>query len=332
MKRQTNLMTQIADYDNLLLAFYKARKSKTTQHDVLTYEASLDEKLEMLRSELVSGNVKVGNYHFFTISDPKVRQICAAPFSERVMHHAIMNVCHKRFEQHLTDDTYATRKGKGTYAALERARYYTRKYNWFVKLDIRKYFDSIDHAAMKEQLMRLFNDKILLRLFNVIIDSYQTAPKKGLPIGNLTSQYFANQYLSDADHFAREKLKIKGYVRYMDDMLLFGDDKAELLLCAKRFVSFVQEMLKLQFKPVVHHRTSAGVPFLGYKLFPFTVKLNRRSKKRFKAKMKIYEGNLTRREWNVKIYRQHVEPLVAFTQYAQAKGFRKHVLKSLSQG
>jgi len=326
MKRQTNLLQQIAGFENLLFAFYKAKRGKILKNDVVAYERSLDENLSKLGNDLISDKAEVGNYHFFTIRDPKVRQICAAPFSERVMHHAIMNVCHERFERHLTGDTYATRKGKGTYAALDRARTYIGKFKWYVKLDIRKYFDSIDHNVLKIQLFKLFNDNKLFDLLCRIIDSYQTLPGKGLPIGNLTSQYFANHYLSDADHFAREKLKLRGYIRYMDDILLFGSDKAELLSCTKMFMEFVEDRMKLQFKPIVHHQTSAGVPFLGYKLYPFTVKLNQRSKKRFKYKIKQYDDYLKSGRWSEEIYRRHVEPLVAFTQYAEARNFRKNVL------
>ncbi len=329
MKRQTNLFVEIADPSNLMLAYMKARRGKMRKADVQEFERCLDENLQKLSDGILTDSVEIGNYHFFVIHDPKVRQICAAPFSERVLHHAIMNRCHDRFEKHLTHDTYATRKSKGTYAALNKASQYVKKFQWFVKIDIRKYFDSIDHSILKNLLSKLFKEDKLLKLLHRIIDSYQTGNGRGLPIGNLTSQYFANHYLSDADHFAREKLKIRGYLRYMDDMLLFGNDKEELLSGVRTFISFVEKTLKLNFKPLIHQRTAVGAPFLGYKLYPFTIKLNQRSKRRFLAKIKDYTDKLNARMWSEYDYQQHVTPLLAFTQFADTLEYRKNVLKNL---
>lgn len=133
--------------------------------------------------------VSVGDYHYFKVFDPKERSICAAAFNERVLHHALMNVCHPIFERAQIFDSYASRIGKGTYAALDRASHFTKRYKWFLKLDFKKYFDSIQHGVVKSQLQRLFKDQELLNIFNSIIDTYEVAPSQGVPIGNLTSQY-----------------------------------------------------------------------------------------------------------------------------------------------
>jgi len=330
MKRAGYLMRNIADTANLYLAFVKARKTKQAQSTVLDYEKCLDANVCQLKNQLLTNSVVVGNYHYFTISDPKVRQICAAPFGERVLHHALMNVCHPFFDKHLISDTYATRKNKGTYSALDRARQYAHAYSYYVKMDIRKYFDNIDHGILKQQLSGLFKDQALLAVFDMIINSYHVGETKGVPIGNLTSQYFANHYLSAADHFAKENLKIPAYIRYMDDMLFFGNNKSELLLKTKLFVGFVEQTLQLGFKPIVYASTTEGVVFLGYKIYPHHVKLNLRSKTRFKTKMIEYDNNLQLGKWNPYQYQQHVMPLLAFAQYADTLQLRIKTMKALS--
>ena len=328
MKRAGNLLCKIAATPNLYRAFIKARKSKQGQSPVLVYEKDLDTNILLLQNQLLANSVEVGNYHYFIITDPKVRQICAAPFGERVLHHALMNECHPYFEQHLISDTYATRKNKGTYSALDRARYYAREYSYFVKMDIRKYFDNIDHTILKQQLKCLFKDSELLTIFDKIINSYHVGELKGVPIGNLTSQYFANHYLSEADHFAKESIKIQGYIRYMDDMLFFGNSREELVEKTKLFVCFVEQKLQLSFKPIVYESTNKGVVFLGYKIYPHYVKLNTRSKIRFKTKMALCEENLQSGKWNSYEYQQHVIPLLAFTEYADTINLRINTIKA----
>lgn len=327
MKRSVSRLPLIVETDNLYMAWLKARKGKQRDRAVIDYEKNLDKNLLQLKKELITGNVVTGSYHFFTITDPKVRRICAAPFSQRIMHHAIMNICHNRFEKHLIFNTYATRKFKGTYAALDKARQQAKKYTWFVKLDIRKYFDSIDHGVLAGQLEELFSDSMLLSVLQQIIESYHVEPNKGLPIGNLTSQYFANHYLSVADHYATEQLQIKGYIRYMDDILFFGDEKELLTAQSKALINFVEKTLNLVFKQNVIDRTMGGVPFLGYKLFPYFVRLNTRSKKRFKMKMKAAFNNLKHDVWSESDFQQHVTPLPAFVEKADTQRLRHNVLR-----
>ena len=187
MKRQGQLLQQIADLKNLYEAFYKAQKGKVSKHYVRAYNQQLQQNLQRLQQQLLSGTVETGVYNTFTIYDPKKRLICATPFSQRVLHHALMNVCHASFEKRQIATSFASRPGKGTYSALDKAREYHRHYRWFLKLDVRKYFESIDHSILKQQLHRMFKDQALLLIFEHIIDSYSTAAGKSVPIGNLTS-------------------------------------------------------------------------------------------------------------------------------------------------
>ncbi|MBP5673741.1 MAG: hypothetical protein J6X49_15240 [Victivallales bacterium] len=221
MKRAGNLYMEIAEMDNLRLAFWKAQRGKRGKREVMAYRENLDEELMRLHEQLVQGEVEVGRYHYFTIHDPKERMICAADFRERVLHHAIMNVCEPFFERYQIHDSYACRKGKGVDACLERLQEMCRRHQWYLKLDIHKYFDSIPHEGMKQVLRHYFKDTRLLMLFYRIIDSYEVASGRGIPIGNLTSQHFANMYLGVLDHQLKEVWKVPGYVRYMDDFILF---------------------------------------------------------------------------------------------------------------
>ncbi len=328
MKRKGYLIEQIAEMKNLELAFYKAQKGKATKAVVQSYRKQLWKNLRFLREEILSGEVEIGGYHYFTVYDPKKRQICAAPFKQRVLHHALMNVCHPYFDRVQISDSYASRLGKGTYAALKRAKSYVGRYQWFLKLDVRKYFDSVHHQVLKSQLRRMFKDKQLLYIFDKIIDSYEVEGGRGVPIGNLTSQYFANHYLAGADHFAKEEL-VPAYVRYMDDMVLWHDDKEVLLKAGKRFKAFIEGRLKLELKPFCLNKAVKGLPFLGYLLYPDVVRLAQRSRRRFVTKLKQYAFKLNQGIWTQKEYQRHVEPLMAFTFHADAKGFRQVVLKNL---
>nr|NQU93488.1 RNA-directed DNA polymerase [Bacteroidota bacterium] len=213
---------------------------------------------------------------------------------------------------------------KGTYAALDRANFFLKKHTWFAKMDVRKYFDTINHETLKEQLARLFKDNNLLGIFGEIIGSYQTGHNTGLPIGNLTSQYFANHYLSQADHYALQNLKVPAFIRYMDDILLFDSNKEGLKIKTEQFVKYLHEKLKLEVKPVVYENRENGLPFLGYKLFPQTIKLNQRSKKRFKRKLKTYSRFVNSGIWSEKEFQEHVLPLLSFIRYADTFHFRKN--------
>lgn len=326
MKRTGYLIEKIADMDNLRLAFIKAAKGKEAKSAVILYRDNLAANLLLLHNQIQNNDVVIGDYHYFTIYDPKERLICAADFSERVLHHAIMNICHPVFEKAQIYDSYACRKGKGVYAALDRAFVFTKKYNYYLKLDVRKYFDSINHFVIKDLLRASFKDYNLLCLFDSIIDSYSRSENCGLPIGNLTSQYLANHYLSKADHYIKEKLLIPAYVRYMDDMILWHNDKNQLLEAGKQLADYLDNNFKLSLKPFCLNTTTKGLPFLSYLIYPDKIRLTARSRQRFIKKFNTYESNLKTGEWSQSTYQKHILPLVAFTEYADAKNFRRKII------
>lgn len=313
------MIEKIAELDNLHEAFLRAARGKRGKAAVMRFADRIGENLDEMRRSLLSGKVECGGYHFFTIYDPKQRVICAAQFRDRVLFHAIMRVCHSIFDDYQIYDSYASRPGKGTYKALERAQHYCRCYRWFAKLDMKKYFDSIDHNVMMHQLAGLIKDHVLLDYFSRLLASYEVSAGKGVPIGNLTSQYFANHYLSPADHYAKEILKVKGFVRYMDDVLFFDNDKELLKRQVALYIRCVERELLLAVHPSVLNRTAMGVPFLGYVAFGDNLRLNGRSMRRLRHKMLILNMMLQNDEIDDRIYAVHATSLLSFASKAECK-------------
>lgn len=331
MKRQGNLKERIIDLDNVASAAHKAFRGKRGKKEVKEFTANFNENISKLRDEIENGDVTIGKYHYFNIYDPKERVICAASLDERILHHSIMNVCHSRFDKAMISDTYATRPGKGVYAALDRAKVAMGKYEYYAKLDVRKYYDSVDHDVLKSIICRLFKEQWLLSLLFRIIDSYSVAPNKGIPIGNLTSQYFANLYLSGLDHYMKEECKTPVYIRYMDDVLFFSDDRKTLQAMIKAFLLYSSDELKLNVKQPQSGRCCAGCSFLGYKVMPGYLLLNGNSKKRFRRKLCEYAEMYNRGELNDGEYKMKLTPLLAFTLHASSKSFRRDCISCNEQ-
>lgn len=247
----------------------------------MAFRARLDEELAALREELLAGAVKVGCFTAFTIFEPKERRIHAPCFRERVLHHALIGPSEADFERWLTADTFACRRGKGREAALKRAEHYAERHEWFLKLDVRKYFDSIPHAALLALIGRRFRDARIVALWMRIVRAYETTPGRGLPIGALTSQHLANFYLESVDRMAKEKMRIPGYVRYMDDMALWGD-KMHLKIARLAIENHLRDELGLTLKPSWHIQpVRRGMDFLGYRVLPEGSRLSRTSRRRF---------------------------------------------------
>lgn len=325
MKRYGRLMGLISSQDNLLLAFHKARRKKWLRPSVIAFQENLSSELELLQVEMCMLTYRPGAYTRFVIRDPKERTICAAPFRDRVLQHAIMNICEPIFEQGLIEHTYACRRRKGHWAAIQQARSFHRAHvdGWFLKMDIRKYYDSICHLLLFDRLESRIKDIALLTLFKRILSSYETKRLRGLPIGNLTSQHWGNFYLNPLDRFIKETLRIKSYVRYMDDFVLWHSDKNRLCRTACEIESFLGETLCLKVKPDWKlNRTCCGVNFLGYRLLPGRLKLTHRSKKRFQQKFRKYEANFIEGVWTEQELQAHMLPLLDFVIRADTLGLR----------
>ena len=316
MKRAGNLYRKISNRENLELAFYRAQRGKASRGDVIRFRENLDEELRALSQDIEEGTVSVGDYHYFHIHDPKPRTICAACFRERVLHHAIMAVCDGEFERYQIYDSYASRVGKGVDACLKRTQEFAGKFGWFMKLDIHKFFGSVNHDILLELLNRRFKDPELLYLFSRIVESYETTPGCGLPIGNLTSQYFANLYLGLMDHLIKDTWRIPGYVRYMDDFILFADSREELIGRLPELTEFLRGELKLELNPLVLNRCAAGIPYLSYRVYPDRLWLSLKARRRFRRKIRIANENEDA---------ESALPLLAFIGRADDRAFRRRV-------
>ena len=333
MRRIGNLFQRIADRDNLRLAFGKAVRGKRHRPEVRRFAADLEARLRSIGNQLQSGKTLVGEFHQFVIHDPKERVITAPCFSARILHHAIMNVCEPVFERWLIDDTFACRAARGREAALRRALHFSHGAPYFLKLDIRKYFDSVPHENLLRRLERLFKDRRLLELFARIVRGFRPEIGRGLPIGSLTSQHFANFYLGWFDRFAKETLRIRGYVRYMDDMLVWAATSKELQAVLIACRQFLRDELGLELKLNSHlNRSSHGVDFLGCRVFPTHLVLNRRSRVRFGRKFAALERMSSKELIADAALQAQSAALVAFAKAAGASSwhFRRGVVERLS--
>ncbi|MBD5425137.1 MAG: RNA-directed DNA polymerase [Bacteroides sp.] len=321
MKRVGNLFDSIAEVDNIALAACKAFRGKSQSQEVIEFRQNFMDNIVAIRNGILSESIQVGNYRRFIVYEPKLREICAAPLAQRILQHAIMNVCHEYFERCLIYDCYASRPLKGTHKAILRVKQKSSEFKYYVKLDIRKFFDSIDHSILKNRLARLIKDKSLFRLFNRIIDSHGDGC--GLPIGNLTSQYFANFYLSSVDHYMKEVVKTPVYVRYMDDVIIMAKDKAALLMLMHKYVEFVDKNLNLRVKPPIVGNINNGIPFLGYRIFRDKILMNGKGKRRFRKNLRslgelFYKAEISEREYSNRLMSN-----LAYAGFADSYVFRK---------
>jgi len=303
MKTYTNLFERICSFENLYLASRKAERGKRFRHEVALFNARRPENLLEMQRLLVTGQYPFGRFRARHIVKPKPRMISAAPYRDRVVHHALSNVIGPLFERKFLRDSYANQKGKGTHAALDRCTHYARRYRYVLQLDVRKYFPSIDHQILLAELARTVRCPATLALIEQIITSSNaqepadfyfpgddlftpSSRPKGLPIGNLTSQFFANVYLNPFDHVVKEALRAPGYLRYVDDALIFHDDKAWLHEARPRCQAFLDDWrLLLHRKKALIYPVQRGIPFLGFRVFATHRRLLRGGLKRARQRL-----------------------------------------------
>lgn len=294
MKTYNNLFTQIYDYQNLYRAFLLAQRRKRSKADVLDFESNLESNLWDIQSDLIYKTYRPGKYKTFYVYDPKTRLIMAAPFRDRVVHHALCNIIEPIFERRFIDTSLACRIGKGVDAGVDKVSAYLRetqrKYGhmYCLKCDVRKYFQSIDKRILRRIVFKKIRCRETRWLINVVLDS--TDGERGIPVGNLPSQLFANVYLNELDHFVKEQLHAKYYVRYMDDFIILHEDKKYLHALLEVITEYLSERLDLELNnktsifPVRH-----GIDFLGYRIFIGHKLLRKRYIKRTKRMIKHFE-------------------------------------------
>ena len=265
--------SKICEFENLYKAYLTSRKSKRSTKEVIAFEMDAGPNLSRLQNELKTETYHFGGYYHFTVHDPKIREIYALHYRDRIVQHCICdNLLGPYFEKHLIFDNAACRKGKGTLFAMNRLNSFLhdhfRKYGkkgWFLKCDIRKFFDHIDHRILKGRLEQIIDDPRTLKLLFYIIDSYEVTPGKGIPMGNQTSQWFALFYLDPVDRLVKEKLQIKHYTRYMDDFILVSHSKDKLQHALNRMKETLCD-LGLEFNEKTQvFPICTGVEYLGWR-------------------------------------------------------------------
>jgi retron-type reverse transcriptase len=282
MKRINNLYEKICSIDNLNLADSIARRGKLTQPGVIRHDKNRDKNILDLHGSLLNKTYRTSDYTTFTIYEPKERIIFRLPyFPDRIIHHAVMNILEPVFVSTFTADTYSCIKKRGIHAAvraLKSALKDTAGTQFCLKLDIKKFYPSVDHEVLKQLLRRKIKDQDLLWLLNGIIDSAD-----GLPIGNYLSQYFANFYLTYFDHWIKEDLHVKYYFRYADDMVILSDNKPYLHGILSGIHNYLQEKLKLEVKDnyQVFPVDARGIDFVGYVFRHSHIRLRKSIKKSF---------------------------------------------------
>lgn len=301
MKRYGNLYETFCSWQNLSLAYKKALKGARKNRDTRMWYYHYEGHIIELRDELVNHAYSPAAYRYFQIQDPKQRTIAVAPFRDRVVHHALVNIIEPIYEARFIHDSYATRKGKGTHIAIDRAQFFLRRNRWFFKADIEKYFDNIDHDILLLLLENKMKDKTLLSIIEKIIRN-GGENGKGLPIGNLTSQFFANVYLHPLDMYIQQELKIGDYIRYMDDFVLFSKDKNVLKKQAKRVRAFLKDTLNLQLKEkaTFFNQAPNGLSFLGTRIFPKLIRIKSENLKRLikgiKRSLHLFERGILNKQ------------------------------------
>jgi retron-type reverse transcriptase len=304
MTRLSGLWPWLVSFENLFHAYRKARRGKRSREGVAEFGLNLERELLRLQRELQDDSYRAGHYRLFTIYERKPRVIAAAPFRDRVVHHAVMNLIEARLDQSFIADSYACRHGKGVHAAVDRYQAWAQTYRYVLKMDVRQYFFSIDHDLLKEKLRRRIKDTRVLALLDRIIDGSPTGTfelcyfpgddlftplerRAGIPIGNLTSQFFANLYLDDPDHYIKQVLRVRPYLRYVDDMVVLDHDKTRLADIREA----VRERLaadRLRLHPHKAHVTKSvdGLSLLGYVVFPGRRRLRNDNGHRFARKLR----------------------------------------------
>ena len=275
MKSFGGLWNRVTEMESLYLAYRRARRGKWQSGAAMAFAYDLESQLARLRSELVNGNYRPSGYRHFSIRDPKPRVIYAAAFRDRVVHHSLVAAIEPIFERRMIYDSYACRVSKGAHVALHRLDRFWRRCAavgpvYVMRMDISKYFFNIDHGRLLAMTNCYFREPEMRNLNELIVRSLSTGdrPGVGIPIGNLTSQIFANVYLDQLDHFAKERLGIPWYLRYMDDVAVFANDKAMLWTWLGEMRQFIEQRLALRLNP---RRTQIfpaadGVPWLGFRV------------------------------------------------------------------
>jgi len=347
MKRYGDLYSQIISFKNILLASRQAQKGKRFRDNVLDFNYHLETELIRLQKQLTDKTYQPGAYRTFHLTNPKSRLISAAPYRDRVVHHALCNIIVPLFERTFIADSYANRLGFGTHRSLRRFTTFARNSNYVLQCDIRKYFPSIDHIILKQLMRRKIKCPDTLWLMDTIIDNSNeqetvidyfagddlltpVTRRKGLPIGNLTSQFFANVYLNGFDHFVKEQLKISKYVRYVDDFALFSDER-ELLADARLAIEEYLAKLRLKIHPIKSQlfATKIGASFLGFRILPGRIRVRNSNLHQARRRLKRLQIDYAQARIEREKVNQSIQSWFAHLEHGDTWQLRQRIFTSL---
>jgi RNA-directed DNA polymerase len=344
----SNIWEPLTSWDNLRLAYRRCRRRKRYRRKAVAFDFDWETQLLALQRELRDGTYAPGAYQHFFIQFPKRRKISAAPFRDRVVHHALVQQIEPFFDRRFIHDSYACRKGKGTHRALDRAQSFLRRYAYYLKTDIVRFFPNIDHQILLARLERHVRDPGAMELIQRIVasgagilndeatpsyfpgdDLFAISRPRGLPIGNLTSQFFANLLLDPLDHFIKERLRVSGYVRYADDLVLFGQTKRDLWEAAQAISGQLSD-LRLRLHP---HKTQlrparTGVTFLGFQVFRDGRRLTGESIRRFVRRRKDFQRRFRAGKGSFRHVRQSLRAWQSHVSLANSKGIARELLRA----
>jgi len=341
-----NAFDEIVSIDSLLKAHQKAMVGKRFDSKATSSNYNLMSNLLMLQKELLGGTYRPLPYRKRIIHEPKTRSIQSPDFRDRITHHAIHNVLSLFYERHFISDSYACRPKRGTHKAAARVQYFLRNSKeplYACKLDISKFYASVNHAKLKELLTDKINEQRLMKLLGAIIDSsdsgtehdhlfssdsyFHTKGRRGIPIGNLTSQLFANIYMHEADIHAKQQLKIRQYVRYMDDILFFNPDKKQLAIWQQKMVEFLYEKLYLTINPrkIRIYPTKTGVDFVGFIIYPNSMRLRGSSVRRFKKHYRKQLNGLLTKKIGLHAIQVSFQAWTAHASHANSEALIEHL-------
>jgi retron-type reverse transcriptase len=346
-----HLYPRIYAFKNLYQAFRKARKGgKRKKESVAAFELDLEANLWELHKGLRSRMYRPGPYHNFYVQERKRRLISAAPFKDRVVHHALCNVTQPVFERRFIADSYACRVGKGTHSAVDRAQAFARRREYVLQCDVEQFFPSIDHQILRSFLARHIADEQVLGLIDLILESgarvlsseyrmqwfpgdglWAALRPRGLPIGNLTSQHWANVYLDRLDHFVKEKLRCHCYLRYCDDFLLFHDDKAQLWAWREAIIRFLTRLrLRLHEERAVVFPTRTGITWLGYRVFPHYRLLRRDNVKHFRRRLRQMRDDYVSGGLDLAQIQASIQSWIAHASHANTYRLRQRIFADVT--
>jgi len=347
MKRFTNLWCQITDFANLLEAARKAQKGKRYRDNILAFNYNRESELLDLQATLLAQTYRPGAYRTFEIVEPKRRLISVAPYRDRVVHHALCNIIAPLVEPSFIYDSYANRVGKGSHRALDRFIHFSRNRRFVLQCDLQKYFPSIDHNIIKAVIRRKIKCKNTLWLIDSIIDNSNEQPpavfhfpgddllspidrRRGLPIGNLTSQFFANWYLNPFDHFVKNTLRVKNYVRYVDDFALFSDSR-EFLQDARQAIEENLATLRLKIHPVKSQlfETRHGANFLGFRVLPDRIQVRTENLRRARRRLRRLHAEYAIGKLSLKELTQSLQGWEAHLKHGDTWQLRQQIFTSL---